>query len=203
MSYPDFFDRIPPITLYDPLAEFLGAFEDGLIELHFIDVVRLAGHSCPTIAGAWLMASKGLDALYDNDELPQRGNIEIAMQYAQSEGVSGVLSNVFSFITGATEESGFHGLGGRFDRRHLLSFGNNIPATARFTRKDNNKSVFVNFDHKIILGNSKMGELMPLMVSGEANKKQALEFREIWQSRVEAILFHDKNIQPLVNIQIT
>jgi hypothetical protein len=35
MTFPDFFAQIPPITLRDPLAELLGAAEDGLIEYHF------------------------------------------------------------------------------------------------------------------------------------------------------------------------
>ncbi len=200
MKYPGFFDHIPPIVLFDPFAEFLGACEEGIIDIHFVDVVRLAGHSCPTIAGAWLMADEALIALYGND-LPQRGNIEVAMQHAQTEGVCGVLANVFSFITGATKDSGFHGLGGQFDRRHLLSFGNDIPATVRFTRKDNQKSVLVRFDHSPIPSNPQTGELMPLMLSGKADMQQRKEFQKLWQERVEAILFHDRNTQALVNIE--
>lgn len=199
-SYPAFFDQIPPITLHDPFAEFLGAFANGQIDIYFVDVVRLAGHSCPTIAGAYLMASEGLKALY-GDALPQRGNIEVAMQQIQSEGVCGVLANVFSYITGATEHSGFHGLAGQFDRRHLLSFGNNIAATVQFTRKDNNHSVLVSFDHRSIPANSKMSELMSLMLSDAADEDQKKEFHQLWQNRVKAILLHDKNKQALVHIQ--
>jgi len=33
MKYPDFFDTTETITLYDPLSEILGAFEEG--EDHF------------------------------------------------------------------------------------------------------------------------------------------------------------------------
>ena len=40
MSHPDFFDAVPRISLYDPLAEFLGAAEDGVLYGGF-DVVRL------------------------------------------------------------------------------------------------------------------------------------------------------------------
>ena len=199
MSYPEFFDHVLPIKLIDPFARFLGAFDDGIIDIHFVDVVRLAGHSCPTIAGAWLMAYEGLQALY-GDELPQRGNIDIAMQQSQSEGVCGVIANVFSYITGATEESGFHGIAGQFDRRHLLSFNNNIGATAQLRRKDTGHSVRVSFDHSPIPSNPKVGELMPLMLSGQASEEQQQEFRHLWQSRVEAILFHDKINQPLVTL---
>ena len=74
MAFPAFFADIPPITLRDPLAELLGAAENGLIEYHFADAVKLAGHSCPTVAGAWLMTVRALRALY-GDETPVRGNI--------------------------------------------------------------------------------------------------------------------------------
>jgi hypothetical protein len=53
-SFPAFFDAVPAITLRDPLAEILGAAEGGLIEYRFADAVRLAGHSCPTVAGGAL-----------------------------------------------------------------------------------------------------------------------------------------------------
>ena len=55
MKTPDFFDKVPPIVIADPLAEFLGATEGGLLEYRYVDAVKLAGHSCPTVAGAWLM----------------------------------------------------------------------------------------------------------------------------------------------------
>ena len=74
MTYPQFFDKIPTIKLKDDLALFLGAFDDGIIEFSYLDIVKSAGHSCPTILGAYLMTLKGLEALYEN-ELPKRGEI--------------------------------------------------------------------------------------------------------------------------------
>ena len=53
MAFPEFFARVPAVTLRDPLAELLGAAEGGLIEYRFADAVKLTGHSCPTVAGAW------------------------------------------------------------------------------------------------------------------------------------------------------
>ena len=55
--FPAFFQDIPPLTLRDPLAALLGAAEGGLIDYRYADAVKLAGHSCPTVAGAWLMAA--------------------------------------------------------------------------------------------------------------------------------------------------
>lgn len=45
MKYPDFFDDVPRIRLHDPLAGFLGAVEDGIIEYAYVDAVKLAGYS--------------------------------------------------------------------------------------------------------------------------------------------------------------
>jgi len=64
MSYPAFYDAVARITLHDPLAEFLGAADKGLIEYGYVDAVKLAGHSCPTVAGAYLMTLKALARLY-------------------------------------------------------------------------------------------------------------------------------------------
>lgn len=38
MQYPAFFDAVPAIRLYDPLAEFLGAFEHGILEYRYISM---------------------------------------------------------------------------------------------------------------------------------------------------------------------
>ena len=51
-------DHAPAIAVYDALAAFLGACDDGLITYRYIDAVRLAGHSCPTVAGAYLMTRR-------------------------------------------------------------------------------------------------------------------------------------------------
>ena len=55
MNFPEFFESAPRITVRDPLARFLGAAEDGIIEYTYSDAVKLAGHSCPTVASAYLM----------------------------------------------------------------------------------------------------------------------------------------------------
>lgn len=63
MQTPAFFDAVPAIFVVDPLADALGAVEGGLIEYRYIDAVKLAGHSCPTVAGAWLMTRAALARL--------------------------------------------------------------------------------------------------------------------------------------------
>ena len=59
MQYPAFFDAVPHLRLRDPLAEFLGAIEDGVVEYTYVDAVKLAGHSCPTVASAYWDDSPG------------------------------------------------------------------------------------------------------------------------------------------------
>ena len=79
MQYPLFFDEVDSILLYDPLSDFLGTFEEGKIEISYLDCVKQAGHSCPTVAGAYLMTMIGLKMLYGS-ELPQRGNIYVEIK---------------------------------------------------------------------------------------------------------------------------
>jgi hypothetical protein len=139
MQLPEFFDAVPRIAVRDPLARFLGAAADGVIEYRYADVVKLAGHSCPTVASAYLMTRSALLALYP-DALPERGGIRVELRDERTAGTTGVVANVASFLTGATQDTGFKGIGGHFDRRGLLSFGVDLPAQLRFTRVDNGAS---------------------------------------------------------------
>ena len=50
--------------------------DTGEIEFSYVDIVKSAGHSCGTVAGAYLIALEGLKALY-GEELPQRGEIKV------------------------------------------------------------------------------------------------------------------------------
>ncbi len=70
MKYRAFFDEIETIVVEDELAKFLGVNDDGVIEFSYTDIVKSAGHSCGTVAGAYLIAREGLKVLYKNS-LPQ------------------------------------------------------------------------------------------------------------------------------------
>ena len=72
MEFPGFFVEAPTISLRDPLAQFLGVSKSGMITYAYADAVKLAGHSCPTVAGAYLMVRRGLQYLYGN-EIPEGG----------------------------------------------------------------------------------------------------------------------------------
>lgn len=187
MSYPKFFDSVESIKVVDPLSNVLGAFEDGLYEITFLEVVKAAGHSCPTVAGAYLITLEGLRALYP-DARAVRGEIKVEFRDPMEEGVAGVIGNVVSQITGATEKSGFKGLGGKFARHSLMKFNANINSSIRLTRADNGKSVDVYYDPSSIGGSPKMQMLMQKMMGGMASKEEAKEFGALWQDRVERIM---------------
>jgi hypothetical protein len=146
------------------------------------------------------MASRGLKVLF-GDELPVRGEIEISMQQDQHEGVCGVIANVFSYITGATEDSGFHGLAGQFDRRQLLSFGQQIPAPVKFTCKDNGRSVLISYDPSCVPADPDMRPLLSKAISGQADANEESRFQQLWQNRVEAILCDYANDPRLLSIE--
>ncbi|UCV19505.1 hypothetical protein [Ferribacterium limneticum] len=187
MAFPEFFSRIPTITLRDPLAELLGAAEGGLIEYSFADGVKLAGHSCPTVAGAWLTSVRALRALY-GDEIPVRGNIAVSLQESVDTGVAGVIASVATLLTGAAGDGGFKGLGGLHVRRGLLKFGVAGSVGMTFTRLDTNATVNGNFRPNLISADPRLGELLPAVVHGSATPAEKRLFGELWQDRVKRIL---------------
>jgi len=187
MNYPDFFDAVPRISLYDPLAEFLGATEDGILQYGYFDAVRLAGHSCPTVASAYWATCKALDFLYP-DAMPVRGDVRVEFRQDSASGVTGVIANVVSMLTGAMSENGFKGLAGRFDRRRLLFFAVEMPGEMRFTRLDTNQAVHVAVNLQHVPGSPRVSELMANCLANTATQDEVAEFRQLWQERVCRIL---------------
>src|SRR3989338_9402520 len=180
MNHPDFFDAVPRISLYDPLAEFLGATRDGILQYGYFDAVRLAGHSCPTVAAAYWSTFKALAYLYP-DAMPVRGEIRVEFSHDSASGVTGVIANVVSMLTGAMSDNGFKGIGGRFDRRKKLFFAVEMPGEMRFTRLDNNQSVSVATYLQRVPASPDMPELMASCMSGTATREEAAEFGRLWQ----------------------
>ena len=187
MKYPAFFDKIQPIQLQDPLSDFLGAFENGRMEINYLDCVKLAGHSCPTVAGAYLMALKGLETLY-GDSLPQRGSIHVSMRDGEDQGVTGVICNVISFIAGANGISGFKGIRGNFSRDNLVSYNVPMEGEVKLTRLDTNESVTLSYNPSMVAPDAMMQPLMGKSLQGMASDEERKEFGRLWQARVEKIL---------------
>ncbi len=194
MSYPKFFDEIEPVKLQDPLADVLGAFDNGEYDISYIEVVKGAGHSCPTVAGAYLMTLHALKALYP-DSRAIRGDIEVFYKEELEDGVAGVIGNVISYITGATDKSGFKGLGGKFARHSLMHFGSDIDgASARFCAKSSGKCVDVFYDPSPIPSDALMQSLMQRILQGSASKEEKERFGALWQERVAKIFANSHKV---------
>jgi hypothetical protein len=188
MQFPDFYAAAPAIRMHDPLAAFLGAAVDGIIDYRYEDAVRLAGHSCPTVASAFLMTRAALAALYPGTT-PERGSIRVDLREARDAGVAGVIASVATLVTGATADSGFRGLAGRFDRRDKLFFAQPLAqGNLRFTRLDSKAAVEVAADLSRLPGDPRAGELMPRCLSGDADAEEFMLFRTLWQDRVRRLL---------------
>ncbi|MGH8396761.1 MAG: hypothetical protein ACRETA_00760 [Gammaproteobacteria bacterium] len=201
MHYPEFFDAAPVLMMRDPLAGFLGAMQDGLVDYHYADAVMLAGHSCPTVAAAFLMTRAALNSLYP-DEIPLRGGIKVSFRDDQRAGVTGVIANVVSFITGVTQENGFKGIGGHFDRRHLLEFNVDMDAEIRFTRVDTNAAAEVAADLSTVPMDPHVRQLLPECISGSAKASAVEEFRRLWQDRVRRLLLEHKDDKEVIQVRL-
>jgi hypothetical protein len=183
MNYPDFFNEIEHIILKDELSKFLGTTDDGIVDISYLEVTKMAGHSCATVGGAYLMALKGLKALYGND-IPVRGEIKVEIREPLSEGNTGVIGTVLSNITGATTDFGFGGLQGMFNRRGLLFYGTEIESNVRFTRLDTGKSVEVRYNpHKVV----QPKEIIMSYFGPDATEESKKTFPKRWQEMVKTI----------------
>jgi len=198
MRYPAFFDDVAAIRLYDPLAEFLGAVEDGILEYRYLDAVKLAGHSCPMVASAYWMTHRALRALYPAS-LPERGNIRVEFGKEAGDGVTGVIANVIGLLTGAAAEGGFKGIAGAFDRRDKLFFAADIASEIRFTRLDTGQAVETSVSMQSVPAAPRIWELLPKCRNGSASTDETAEFRQLWQQRVRALLLeHAEDAQVFV-----
>ncbi|MDE2311312.1 MAG: hypothetical protein KGL01_10890 [Betaproteobacteria bacterium] len=199
MPYPAFYNSVPTITLHDPLAEVLGASTDGLLEYSYLDVVKLAGHSCPTVAGAYLMTLKALAFLYGED-ISTRGNIRVAFRDDQSSGVTGVIANVVGQLTGAAGDGGFKGLAGKFKRSGLLSFNAGIEGMIRFERVDRLCAVETDYHPEQVPSDESMFSLLQGLLSQRAQPGDQAAFAAMWQNRVRRILIDHIDDPALVTL---
>lgn len=187
MALPAFYAQGPRVVVHDALAEFLGAADDGLVEYSYADAVRLAGHSCPTVAGAYLMARAALRALYP-DGPAERGDVMVTMNAAEDEGTTGVIAQVFTLLTGAAANNGFHGIGGQFTRYGLLGYCGEGSGIARFRRIDTGATVEVSMNLSSVPPASQLRALMAQAMAPDATKAQRKMFAAVWQQRVQRLL---------------
>jgi hypothetical protein len=198
MEYLKFFDSVEKIIVQDELAKFLGVNKDGVIDFGYADIVKTSGHSCATVAGGYLIALKGLKALYD-DKLPQRGEIKIEIKKSPTEDNAGVIGCVLSNITGATTDYGFGGIpGGKFNRRDLLFYGCDIEEDVVFTRLDTGKKVGVNYRPKRLV--DPMSILMSAIKPG-AKEEDIKSFPKRFQDMVKTVLENGDKVIDIVYLR--
>ena len=104
----DYITQVPPIMMIEPYFEIFGQTA-GPVPYYYEEAVKLAGHSCGAVAGAWTITKKALEALYPNGEYPVRGQIFVEAPGAEDEWFVGVFGDVIMYITGAAPKTGFNG----------------------------------------------------------------------------------------------
>jgi len=200
----DFFDDAEEIRLKDPLSYVLGAMDEGeVMVFKYADAVKMAGHSCAAVSGAYMATAKAVKFLYDG-EPGIRGDIKVTIKGKPTDLAYGPMSQVMTLITGASTETGFHGLGGgRFGRYNLMDFDedNFEFNTFVFERKDNGKKVKVVYNPQVLPENPRMGEVAGLTISGVASKEQKEEFFSLWQGKVRKILLEEDQYPGLFTVE--
>lgn len=186
------YDDVETIRVRDPVAEVLGVrASDEPFEITYGDVVKAAGHSCPTAAGAFRIAGLGLDALYP-DTLPVRGDIWVRVGGPRDETAYGVTGRLLSYVTGAAGEDGFGGLPGGFGARRGLLTYESVEGTGVTVELANaDAAVAVSYDVASVppLGEAKRH--LPDVVDGSADPAALDEFRTAWHRRVDAVMDND------------
>lgn len=187
MGFPAFFDTAPTLRVHDALSQLLGATDDGLVEYRYVDAVRLAGHSCPTVAGAYLMGRAAMRALYPG-MVPERGDVDVTLPEAEDAGVTGVMAQVLTLLTGAAADNGFKGLAGRHVRCGLLHFQPGAHARIVFRRHDNGARAHVTLNLASIPPDPAQRTLLGNILHGHAAPGEREEFARLWQDRVRRLL---------------
>lgn len=187
MTFPSFFEQAPRLKVRDALAELLGAASGGVLEYRYEDAVKLAGHSCPTVASAYQLTRLALLALWP-DQLPQRGAVLVEFAAPLGEGVTGVIASVVTLLTGAAQEGGFKGLAGQHVRRDLQRFSREVPWQMRLTRQDTGAAVDASSDLSVVPADRDMSPLLSACLAGRASEEQRRRFAELWQQRVAKVL---------------
>ena len=171
---PKFFSQATPIFMEDKLAATLGAVEKGAVfSYNYEDVVKLAGHSCLAVSGAYRLTQIALKKLY-GEQTPIRGEIEVTFRGRVDAKVNGPISQVVTLITGAAAENGFNGFGGKkFRRSGLLSFDESSAispgaiCSVVFKRLDTGRTVEITYTNSMLPSLPNMQEMVRIVLLDE------------------------------------
>ena len=194
----DFYARVEPISMLDPLSSVLGAVnDDEPISYSYQDCIKLAGHACPSVSTAFQLTKLALKELY-GEETPVRGNFEIRFAGDRETGANGPIGQVIQFLTGAAIETGFHGLGGKYSRANLFKYDENLDGgtglTVEFKRIDTGEKVMVQANPSMVpLSNEEQSysPYMPNVIHGTATAEEREKFYLYWQGKNRKILLED------------
>ncbi|MFC7045781.1 FmdE family protein [Halobacteriaceae archaeon GCM10025711] len=185
---------VDPIRVRDPVAEALGVLDPGdPFVVTYRDVVKAAGHSCPTAAGSYRMTQLAFDELYP-DELPVRSQVAVVAGGPKDDIKYGVTAQLISYVTGAAEEDGFGGLAGGYGgRADLLSFDpiEGEGVTFAFGRTDTGDAVEVTYDVPSVPDIGPAAQHLEAIVEESATDEDRTAFQEAWHSRVAAVFEND------------
>lgn len=198
MPFPNFFRDAPVIVVSDPLMRLLGP-GDGVIRYGYADAVKLAGHSCPTVAGAFLMVRAGLKALY-GDAMPERGAVRLRFPDSAESGVTGVMAQVAGLVTGARAEDGFKGFAGRHARNNLLEFDASVAGTMEMARTDGGCRAIISYNPQRVPADPAMRPLLDRVASRTATPDQERDFAALWQDRVRRILIEHCDDESMIGV---
>lgn len=194
----DYITEVPPIMMNEPYFEIFGQ-TDGPVPYNYEEAVKLAGHSCGAVAGAWTITKKALEALYPDGEVPVRGNIMVEAPGAEDEWFVGVFGDVIMYITGAAPKTGFNGsdfaVNDVFVRQNKMVYTEEptgqLPPMREwiFTRLDTGEKVGVKFNLAIIMplptpARIEMGKKVAL---GQATPEEAADYIEYWNDRARFV----------------
>jgi hypothetical protein len=204
--------KVPPILMQDPFLELLGQTKEP-VAYTYEDAVKLSGHSCGAVAGAWTITRKALEVLFPG-ETPVRGNILVQAPGAEDEWHVGVFGEVITYITGAAPHTGFGGAefgkaSDVFIRRNKMTYLDVPSGTAPpmmewiFTRKDTGKQVGVRFNVMAVqpLATDERTAMGIKMANGTATVEEAADYVKYWNDRVDFIFANADTMDGLFTVK--
>ncbi len=193
-----------PLVVRDPFLEFLGLVHPGeTIAVTFAELVKAAGHLCPTVAGAYLILRHGLAALY-GEEPAVRGNVRVTAYGGPEDFGYGPIAQLVNLVVGAAPDTGFAGLGpGLFRRRDLFVFKRHDIRRNEFDfeRLDTHRAVHVTYEPAAIPPPAGLHASIGPALSEAATPEDLARFRTLWLRRVQDILAADGGVVRVSEIQ--
>lgn len=185
------------------IEPYFGIFgqSDVPVPYFYAEAVKLAGHSCGAVTGAWTIARKALEVLYPDGEIPVRGQIAVQAPGAEDEWFVGVFGEVITFVTGAAPKTGF--IGAEFGQANQVFVRQNKMVYTEepteqlhpmrewvFTRLDTGTKVGVKFNLAVItpIATPERMAMGKKMATGAATPEEAADYIQYWNDRATFVL---------------